>query len=59
MELGLQFNPITTEGTNVILQSAVNNEASQVYIMTSYDYKDSEVKRLKDIMCNRRRKMGL
>ena len=53
-KLWLQDNPITTEGAHVILQSAVNNEASQVDIMTDYDYRDGEVRRMKDIMDNRR-----
>ena len=53
-KLWLENNPITTEGAHVILQSAVNNEASQVDIWTDYDYRDGEVRRMKDIMDNRR-----
>ena len=52
-KLWLENNPITTEGAHVILQSAVNNEASQVDIWTDYDYRDSEVRRMKDILDNR------
>ena len=54
----LLYNPITTEEAHVILQSAVNNEASQVDIMTDYDYRDSEVRRMKGILDNRRRMMN-
>ena len=53
-ELQLYSNPITTEGAYVILQSAVSNEASQVHIMIDYDYMDSEVRRMTDILGNRR-----
>ena len=53
-KLWLENNPITTEGAHVILQSAVNNEASQVDITTSYDFTYSEVWRMKDILDNRR-----
>ena len=49
-ELWLYKNPLTTEGSHVILQSAVNNEASQVDIRTDYDYGDSEVRRMKNIL---------
>ena len=54
-ELWLYNNPITTEGAHVILQSAVNNEASQVDIQIDYDYSNSKVRRMKDILSNRRR----
>ena len=54
-KLWLRNNPITTEGAHVILQSALNNEASQVDIHTDHDYTDSEVQRMKDILDNRRR----
>ena len=40
---------------HAILQSAVNNEASQVHIRIDYDYRDSEVRRMKDILDKRRR----
>ena len=54
-ELWLKNNPITTEGAHVILQPVVNNEASQVDIWVDYDYRDSEVRRMKNILDNRRR----
>ena len=54
-DLWLRHNPITTEGAHVILQSAVNNEASQVDIHIDDDYTDSEVRRMKNILDNRRR----
>ena len=54
-ELWLENNPITTEGAHVILQSALNNEASQVDIYIDHDYTDSEVRRMKNILDNRRR----
>ena len=54
-QLWLQNNPITTEGVHVILQSAVSNEASQVDIYIDYDSTDSEVRRMKNILENRRR----
>ena len=54
--LWLMNNPITTEGAHVILQSALNNEASQVDIHIDHKYRDSEVRRMKNILDNRRRK---
>ena len=54
-KLWLENNPITTEGAHVILQSALNNEASQVGIYIDHDYTDSEVWRMKSILDNRRR----
>ena len=53
--LRLTSNPITTEGAHFILQSALNNEASQVDIHTDDEYRDSEVRRMKGVLCNRRR----
>ena len=53
-DLWLYMNPITTEGAHVILQSAINNEASQVDIWFDNDCSDSEVRRMKDILDNRR-----
>ena len=53
--LWLKNNPITTEGAHVILQSALNNEASQVDIYIDDDYTDSEVWRMINILDNRRR----
>ena len=53
--LWLRNNPITTEGAHIILQSAVNNKASQVDIEIDYTYRDSEVRRMQDILDNRRR----
>ena len=53
--LWLQNNPITTEGAHVMLQSALNNEASQVDIWIDDEYKDGEVWRMKNILDNRRR----
>ena len=52
--LQLKNNPITTEGADVILQSALNNEASQVDICIDDDYTDSEVRRMMNILDNRR-----
>ena len=52
--LWLTNNSITTEGAHVILQSALNNEATQVDIYIDHDYTDSEVWRMKDIPDNRR-----
>ena len=52
--LWLYDNPITTEAAHAILQSAVNNEASQVDIAIDYKYTDSKVQRMKDILGNRR-----
>ena len=54
-KLCLHNNPITTEGAHVILQSAVNNEASQVRLVIYDDYKDSEVQRMLKVLDNRRR----
>ena len=51
----LYNNPITTEGPHVILQSAVNNEASKVDIRIDNDYTDSEIRRMKGILNNRKR----
>ena len=52
--LWLYDNPITTEAAHAILQSAVNNEASQVDIAIDYKYMDSKIQRMKDILGNRR-----
>ena len=52
--LQLTNNPITTEGIHVILQSALNNEASQVDIEVNYEYTDDEVQRKKVILATRR-----
>ena len=52
-KLWLWNNPITAVGARVILQSALNNEASQVDINTDHDYTDSEVQRMKDILDSR------
>ena len=53
--LWLCNNPITTKGAHVILQSAVNNEASQVDIMIDNEYADIELWRMKNILRFRRR----
>ena len=53
--LRLRNNPITTEGAHVILQSALNNEASQVDIWFDKEYRDSEVRGMENILDNRRR----
>ena len=54
--LDVKVNAIGVEGTHVILQSAVNNEACQAHIHIDDDYiRDSEVQILMDIMEDRRR----
>ena len=45
--LWLHSNPITIEGALVILQSAVNNDACQAYIVIDDEYRsESEVQTL-------------
>ena len=45
--LRLHSNPITIEGAHVILQSAVNNDACQAYIVINDEYRsESEVQTL-------------
>ena len=55
-ELWLHNNLITTEGTHLILQSAVNNKACQVDIHIDHEYRrDSEVQTMMNILGDRRR----
>ena len=50
-ELDIRGNTIGVEGACVILQSAVNNEACQVVIKITDNYKgDNEVRTLMNIM---------
>ena len=54
--LWLTGNPITTEGADLILQSAVNNKACKVRIEIDDEYENDAVQSMMNILEDRRRR---
>ena len=53
-ELWLENNPITVDGARLIMKAAVDNAVCE-YVLIDSDYDDDEVKRMMNILYDRRR----